>query len=135
MKSAIAFSVCYQAITIIVCLATIFYILLCVCSEIVFIYQIISCVIWWIYVYHLHFAKITFAQKLQNIQVVAFYVKILSVVEINALLTARTQRLINWSVCSNDRLLLSWPGKLVTFLIALYYAPRKILLQLIEVDS
>ena len=60
MKTTVTLCILYKTVPIYIKLPTICKILVCTLSEIIFIYKIISRIIWRIYVYHLNFSKICF---------------------------------------------------------------------------
>lgn len=79
MKSAVAFRILYQPIPFFVSLPTVFHIVICLFGKIVLIDKIISRVIRWININHLHFSKIGFPQDFQGVEVIAFDVDIFAI--------------------------------------------------------
>ena len=100
MKTSVFFCIALQGInclvTLIIKKATDLFKIITSLSKIIIIYKVVSCVIRWVYVNHLYLAEISFTKHLQHFQVVPFNIKILSIIKIHRLLTARTQ-----SLCSS----------------------------------
>ena len=59
--------------------------------------------------------EVSLLQTFENIEVVSLDIKVLGVVEINAVFTARTKCGIDWRIGKENRLALVGPGKLVAF--------------------
>ena len=82
MKSSICFIISMhikKKITILIMLTNCFRKVLIFFNKVIFIYEIISRIIWWININHLHFAQVCFAQKLQGIEVIALDVDIFTI--------------------------------------------------------
>ena len=69
--------------------------------------------------------EVSLLQTFENIEVVALDIKVLGVVEINAVFTARAKGGIDRGVGKENRLVLVGPSKLITLSIALHNFGRK----------
>ncbi len=84
--------------------------------EIIIINKVITCVIRWVYVNYLHFAKISLAQHFQYIKVIALNIKILRMVKIHTFLTTRTECHCSGNICQAICYTLVRPSELIAFL-------------------
>ena len=127
MKSAIALCILYKPISVLILLTTIVYIVSCCLYTIILIYKVISCIIRWIDINHLHFSKICLPQDFQGVEVIAFDIYIFAI-NIPPLCTIATDRFFpinsqcfgNGLICKHDGFPFIWPGKLIAFLPIIY---------------
>lgn len=127
MKSPVAFTILHHAITIFIGLSTIICIFGSTLREVIFIDEVIACIIGWIDVNHLDLAEICFPQELQGIEIVALDVDIFAInvpprctIATDRLFFVKTQRLGNGLIREQNRLPLIRPGELVALLVTVY---------------
>lgn len=79
MESSIAFTILHHTIALFIDLSTIICIFGSTLREVIFIDEVIACIIGWIDVNHLDLAEIRLPQKLQGIEIVALDVDIFAI--------------------------------------------------------
>ena len=61
--------------------------------EVIMIHKVVTCIIWWVDVYHLHLAHIGVLEQFEHFEVVALDIKILGGVPVHTLFRTRAQSL------------------------------------------
>jgi hypothetical protein len=89
MESSIRICIGYQPAAILICLVGTPEIFIAVLGEIIFIDEIVSSVVWRVYIYELDLAQVGLLQELKRIEVVAFDKKVLRRIEVDTLVRAR----------------------------------------------
>lgn len=131
-----------KKITILIMLTNCFRKVLIFFNKVIFIYEIISRIIWWININHLHFAQVCFAQKLQGIEVIALDVDIFTInvpprctIAADGLFPVQPQGLGNGLIRQNDSLTFIGPGKLIPLLAVVYNGRIDFLHQYVFIDG
>ena len=97
--------------------------------------SVVSGVVRWVYVNHLHPAEIRFLEQFQHFKIIALNVEVLRAVEVYALLTAGAQRCGNGSIRRKDSFLLVRPCELIAFFPAVNYTGVNLLHEYVLVNS
>ena len=79
MKPTIFLRILHQPISFFIGLSAVSYIVCCLLRKVIFIDEVIACVVRWINVYHLHLAQVGFPQNFQGVQIIPFDVNIFRV--------------------------------------------------------
>ena len=83
--------------------------------KIIMIHKIITCIVRWININHLHLTEIRLLQQFQHFEVVALNIEVLRSVPIHAILLDRTERLADRAQHFGTSRLLAHPVELVGF--------------------
>lgn len=122
MKSPITLIVLNKLISIIIHLSAMRGIISSSLKKIVFINEIVTCIIWGIDVYHLHLSQICLLEKLQCIQIIALDINIFGIrpsgcsIPANRLFPFKAQSFFNRSIRKDNRLPFIRPCKLIALL-------------------
>ena len=141
MEPAIALRVCYKPITLFVILSAVSHIFVSTLGKIVLINKIVARIVRRINVDHLDLAQIGFLQELQHFQIVALDVEVLAVKAAGCAILAhaisynRAQRCRNGRICSQHRLFLVRPCKLVALFPAFHNGVGKLLPQNVKING
>ena len=135
MEPSVALCIGYQAIAVFVILTTVPDVVISRLSEIILIHKVVACVVRRIYIDHLDFSEIVLTKKLKDIKVVSLDIEVLCVVKVNALLSTRAERLVDWRISRDNRLFFPRPSELVALFVAIYYALGELLLQLVKING
>ena len=103
-------------------------------SKIIIINKIISGVVRWVDINHLHLPEICFPQDLQHLEIIPFNVKILSIIEIHTLHPARPQSRRSPDIRLPDGLPLVRPGELIPLFTLSNYIIGEFLLEFLKIN-
>ena len=141
MKAAIAFGVGHHAVAFFIILTAIIHIVRRTLGKIVLIDKIIAGVVRRINVDHLDLAQICFLQELQQFQIIALDIKVLTVKAAGCAIFAkavchnRAQRCRNGRIGRQHRLFLVRPCKLVALFPTLHNGIGKLLPQNVKING
>ena len=113
MEFAIRFRILHHALTIFVDDASSLVLFALSAMEIIMIHEIITCIVRWIDVYHLHLTHIGVLEQFQHFEVVALDIEILRGVPIDALLRTGAQGLTTGFHCLMLGRTFAYPSKVI----------------------